>query len=432
MKSFEWVIILVLCYLPVYVLSKSIIEPLPGFVLKRLNKAEQILLIPLGLVYNLLSCLFLYKIFFWTGLEPGKEVVALVFSELYPKAELGIQLTQSLKQSPKNSAILSVLFGVAYFIFFTFIIPHYAGTYLGKRNIRIFLWEELKRSWRKLMPTHSLLRGISKKSGLFNIESAIRIYLIYLRALWEFRGIIVEILNPLNWIVDFFRRFGILDAYIRFISVDLTPKFVKDFYNDTHCYVLDIVLSNGKMFSGILDSYDVDQGGGIRSLSLTNCLRWPDKNKGGDDKSDKSKDGDEEDDKNKASGKLKKVSGDLFAIPYGNIQEINISKIPRHQIFWVGENVNIDDSISKIIRYIEDKSKQHRSWIYNKCSFYVCREHDAGKLESKIKESFYFFHEPEFFYDELGEENFNLLAECYFTEAEKRALVIRVDDSLVV
>ena len=268
MEVAKWFIPLILLYFPIYIFNNSLILLPKKMALKKMNKIELILLLPFGLIYHYAATFLAYNLSAWLGHTQWQD--------LSEKALFFLDSTIGIK-SPKfhitSDALLPMLL---YYFIITIIIPYYLGYCLRNREISDSLTKEFFRSFKRFRKTMEIIQKRIKKDSSSPLPyhpwkiwlkiSIIAYYSFFLESFLSF-------INIGRWIADLLKAIKSTDKYLKFISIDLTPEFVRDsFPSTTHCCVLDIVIDNGKMFTGVLSNYDVDEAGRVRGLSLVYCL----------------------------------------------------------------------------------------------------------------------------------------------------------------
>ena len=175
----EWIIVLLLLYIPVHVFNGAILEPLPKTVRRRLNKVELVLLLPLGMIYNFAVLSFLRMGFVWIDCKDGIAIttkfIAFLFQMVGFENDLFSESLASWALPEINSmkfysTILQVIVAVAVI---HVVMPFWMGNLLGKKRLH-FSKNQFKNRWSKICAVSSLIR-MGQKSHWEHIKT----YLIF-------------------------------------------------------------------------------------------------------------------------------------------------------------------------------------------------------------------------------------------------------------
>ena len=312
----------------------------------------------------------------------------------------------------ENNYFAFICFAFFYLFLFVWLIPRYIGKILGVSTLTV-------------SPVQSWLEGRSKyisiaRNEFYKEEVRIKLKEILRKDLLKFLA--KNIVWPFHFTAWLLSKTNITRAYIKFTSTDKTPDFLEAFTNENYDYVLDITIKNGKMFSGKLLDYELGEGGSLEYISLSHCVRWKERLVT-ETVLIKSIRNSEQYKTNKVEKFPKLIPGDNFTIPFSSIEEINVIKTAKNNIFIIKDN-NVADAAKYIINYVK-KYNKHNGYIFNRFLFYLygINENQQDELDSLIRKEVFFIYPPSYRFFE-DEEMVNLSIDIFFTENEKRLFII--------
>lgn len=445
--AFAGLIALIIVYFPIYFFSQSIIKPLPKIYYRRPNKLETVLLLPFGLAYNLLSLYILYwGSFYLLGdsisgqyCQSARNLVAFILAKIPSLSGMSLILFPHPPLSLERDLILYSLFLASYWVLFIWMLPSYIGKVFGEAYLEIEPLELIRTKWKDLRPLGILLKYCSKEEEAD--EDAKKLVRILKPIQWRIRFELLKaaltFLNPVKLIAVLLNNYSKIplvnkipilgswnpiDSFVRITSSNKTPSFAKDFTDKNFQRVLDVTLQNGKMFSGVLNDYRLDESDNIEYLELANTVRW---------KHDKYTDSEKylfsgnirEVEYEKYTVKEKLVPGDSFLVPFRAIEEINITKIPRNKVFLLSGFSSAESAELAIVEHIVASGK----YVYNGVSIYIISGDDSigDKVLSLLKKRFVFFDHPKVEIFE-SEKLVRIMLDDYLTPTQKKNFLIEL------